>query len=83
MKESAFIIQKYIEKPLLINNRKFDMRIWVLLTNNMDLYIFKEGYLRLSSEDFTLNDIENPFIHLTNNAVQKYSHGYGEKEDGN
>jgi len=31
--------------------------------------MFKEGYLRLSSEDYTLDDIENPFIHLTNNAV--------------
>lgn len=36
----------------------------------MEVYIFPEGYLRTSSEDFTLNDIENPFIHLTNNAVQ-------------
>ena len=76
-------MQKYIEKPLLINNRKFDMRIWVLVTQNNDLYMFKEGYLRLSSENYTLNDIENPFIHLTNNAVQKYSVGYGDKEDGN
>ncbi len=48
----TFVIQKYIEKPLLIGNRKFDIRIWVLVTQDMDVYIFKEGYIRTSSEEF-------------------------------
>lgn len=49
----------------------------------MDLYVFKEGYLRTSSENFTLDDIQNPFIHLTNNAVQKFGKNYGNSESGN
>jgi Tubulin-tyrosine ligase family len=41
--------------------------------------------LRTSSEEFTLTaeNIENKFIHLTNNAVQKYSDNYGQFESGN
>jgi len=82
---STFVIQKYIESPLLINNRKFDIRMWVLITHEMDCYLFKEGYLRTSGNEFVISkyDIDNKYIHLTNNAVQKYSNTYGAYEDGN
>ena len=71
LKTSSFVIQKYIEQPLLIDGFKFDIRIFVLLDQNMNVYMFKEGYLRKSSEKFDLDNIGNEYIHLTNNAIQK------------
>jgi hypothetical protein len=67
-----------MEQPLLFNNRKFDIRVWVLITHEMKVYFFKEGYSRLSSNAFDLSE-EKMFdqcVHLTNNAVQKYNQDY-------
>ena len=66
---SRFVIQKYIEKPLLIENRKFDIRMWVLFGLDNKVYMFKEGYLRTSSVEYDFNNLENEYVHLTNNAV--------------
>ena len=85
IKHNTFIIQKYIERPLLIFKRKFDIRVWVLLNQDHELFFFKEGYLRTSSTEFgiDLKNIDNAFVHLTNNAVQKHAVNYGDFEDGN
>ena len=65
----SFVIQKYIEKPYLINKRKFDIRHWVLLNQDSDLFFFKEGYLRLASHEFTNYNEVDEYVHLTNNAI--------------
>lgn len=49
VKSEVFVIQKYIERPLLIDGRKFDIRLWVLVSIDMKCYLFKEGYVRTSS----------------------------------
>ena len=58
---------------------------WVLITHELDCYLFKEGYLRTSSSEFKIDqeNIDDKFVHLTNNAVQKFSKNYGNFEDGN
>ncbi len=38
---NLMLLQKYIEKPFLYYGRKFDIRIWVLITHELDLYVFK------------------------------------------
>lgn len=85
VKSRTFVIQKYIEKPLLIHDRKFDIRVWVLVTHDMKVYFFKEGYIRTSSSTYSLDSeaINKVDVHLTNNAVQKYCQQYGSFEDGN
>lgn len=49
IKASSFVVQKYLERPMLINGRKFDIRVWVLISQEAKLYFFREGYLRTSS----------------------------------
>ena len=78
------IIQKYLEKPLLYQNRKFDIRIWILLIGNQEnyVYIFKEGHLKATCSEFDINS-DSPYIHLTNYSVQKHNEDFSKKEIGN
>eukprot|EP00347_Sterkiella_histriomuscorum_P004466 403360355 len=84
-KHNSFILQKYIERPLLIHQRKFDIRVWVIINYDSSCYMFKEGYLRTSSSEYGIdpNNPDDQYVHLTNNAIQKFSDNYGNFEDGN
>ena len=79
---SRILIQKYIEKPLLYKKRKCDIRIWVLLTQIMKAYVFKEGHLKTCSIEYELNS-KNPFTHITNYSFQKYNTNFQKFEKGN
>ncbi|XP_062127319.1 tubulin glycylase 3B [Drosophila sulfurigaster albostrigata] len=68
-----YIVQKYIERPCLIYRTKFDIRQYMLLTISdaqVSIWIYKDCYLRFSSQEFTMDDLRES-IHLTNNSVQK------------
>ncbi len=76
------IVQKYIENPLLYKGRKCDMRIWVLLTQNMKAYVFKEGHLKTCSIEYDLNS-KNAYTHITNYSFQKHNQNFQKYEEGN
>ncbi|OUM70388.1 hypothetical protein PIROE2DRAFT_56863 [Piromyces sp. E2] len=69
------IVTKYISNPLLIHHRKFDLRLYLLVTGHDPLkaYLFREGLVRLSSDPFDLDleDLDNLFKHLTNTSINK------------
>ena len=75
-----FLITKYIINPHLINGKKYDLRIYVLVTGlkPLRIYLNKEGLARIAAEKFTLNEssFENSFIHLTNTGINKKSKNY-------
>ncbi|KAM3606553.1 uncharacterized protein V6R79_018581 [Siganus canaliculatus] len=80
------VIQKYLEKPLLLEpgHRKFDIRSWVLVDHQYNIYLYREGVLRTSSEPYNSSDLQNMTSHLTNHCIQKeHSQNYGRYEEGN
>jgi len=46
-------------------------------------YTFDEGYIRTSSFEYDVNNLQDRLIHLTNDAIQKQSKNYGKHEPGN
>jgi len=49
----------------------------------MKAYWFVDGYIRTSSKEFNLKNLNNKAIHLTNDAIQKKNDDYGKYETGN
>jgi hypothetical protein len=78
-----WVLQKYIENPLLYNGRKFDLRVWVVALDNGDVYMYAPGYVRTSSEGFDLSS-DNRYAHLTNYCQQVLNKdSFGKFEEGN
>ncbi|XP_072623242.1 tubulin--tyrosine ligase isoform X1 [Vulpes vulpes] len=80
------VIQKYLEHPLLLEpgHRKFDIRSWVLVDHQYNIYLYKEGVLRTASEPYHVDNFQDKTCHLTNHCIQKeYSKNYGKYEEGN
>lgn len=80
------IVQLYIDKPLLIGGRKFDIRAFGVLTSHngaLKGFMYRDCYFRTSSRAFNLYDLGNRTVHLTNDAIQMASDDYGRFENAN
>ncbi|XP_048873581.1 probable tubulin polyglutamylase TTLL9 isoform X1 [Brienomyrus brachyistius] len=74
----SYVAQRYIENPYLIGGRKFDLRVYVLVSSYLPLkaWLYRDGFARFSNTRFSLSSIEDQYIHLTNVAVQKTAPDY-------
>lgn len=74
----TYVVQKYIENPYLIGGRKFDIRVYILVTSYIPLKVwqYRSGFARFSNTRFSMDSINDAFVHLTNVAIQKTAPDY-------
>jgi tubulin polyglutamylase TTLL6/13 len=89
-KDKIFVVQQYLKNPCLINQYKFDLRIYVLVTScdPLSVFIYKDGLARFATEKYkpvnNPNKKKNNYMHLTNYAINKRNKNYcegGEEDD--
>lgn len=85
-----YIVQRYVENPYLIGGtiisieiilgKKFDIRLYVLVSSFAPLQVFihRNGFCRFSNYQYSSDskDISNLYQHLTNVAIQKTAPDY-------
>ena len=90
IRDEKFVVSKYVDDPYLVGGRKFDLRVYVVVTGFKPLkaWVARAGFARFcvrkyvpvnSGNDGDLND---HFAHLTNVAIQKNHGAYSETHGG-
>ena len=59
------------------------MRVWVMLTHDLKVYVYKEGHLKTCSEKYDINNQKDAFVHITNYSFQKHCSNFQKFELGN
>uniref|UniRef100_A0A1I8I2Z1 Tubulin--tyrosine ligase-like protein 9 n=1 Tax=Macrostomum lignano TaxID=282301 RepID=A0A1I8I2Z1_9PLAT len=93
MNRSQVILQRYIERPLLVDKRKFDLRVYLLVVNarrytvkgskmSTGYFTFLHpGFLRLCTAPYN-PDHPDLAVHLTNQSVQaKHTPDFGQLKE--
>ena len=75
------LVSKYIEKPHIIKNKKYDLRLYIVTTSftPLKIYLYQDGLVRFASEEYcAVNNSNkyNRFMHLTNYSVNKNSSNF-------
>lgn len=84
-KTRPLVVQRYVARPYLVNDTKFDLRLYVLVTsvNPLRIYLYDDGLVRFASNKYSNEStkVGDVFTHLTNYSINKNSTSYLSNED--
>lgn len=65
-----YVVQEYIANPLLIDNRKFHLRVYCLCVGQMQVFVNTKILALFSSAQYDRNNLTDLSSHLTNTCYQ-------------
>lgn len=73
---SRYVIQRYIQNPLLLDGHKSEIRLYWMIAclDPLLVLLYNGGTARRNASPFQLDDFENPLVHITNAYQQKKHH---------
>lgn len=79
------VVSRYVANPLLIQTLKFDLRVYVAVTQYDPLraYIYREGLARFASAPYSTEDacLSDAYRHLTNYSINKSAPNFCENAE--
>jgi len=77
-----WVLQEYVDRPLLVDGRKFHLRAYVLATAALRGYLFVDGLALLATHPYTSaaagGGAVDTFAHITNTCVNVDAAGFDE-----
>jgi hypothetical protein len=75
------VVQDYLANPHIIEDLKYDLRIYVMLygLNPVRILIHEQGLARFATEPYEKprnGNMDNMFVHLTNYAINKLNDNF-------
>ena len=75
------ICSQYLGNPMLIDDYKFDLRVYVLITSvtPLRIFLYHEGLARFATSAYVSpvgSNLNNLYMHLTNYAINKDSDNF-------
>ena len=65
----CYVVQEYVERPLLVDGRKFEMRQYVLICGDGSAYTYDGALMRLACVPYEVDSTDRR-AHITNKWVQ-------------
>ncbi|RQM09035.1 hypothetical protein DD237_000505 [Peronospora effusa] len=75
-----WVVQEYIERPLLLRGRKFHIRVYVLAVGGLKAFVYQHCLVLCALEQYHPEDTDNNYSHITNTFQQQSHPNFVESE---
>ncbi|KAF0694771.1 Aste57867_14369 [Aphanomyces stellatus] len=66
-----WVVQAYVDRPLLLRKRKFHVRVYVVAVGALQVYVYQNVLLLTSLNTYDAGDVDDKLSHITNTFQQQ------------